>query len=140
MQASLTALVPVSGHCRYPLTSPGILCPPLGLPAPLSWRCGEELPCFQSNFTGMDWLTVYLIYIRTGIFQKIMPAGRKCRPRGFCTYCEQIICYKQITIQVIYLTLRILAPTPREAEQIGTVCVRYSGPQHHSYSQPSDRA
>lgn len=57
-----------SGHCCYPLTSPGILCLPLGLPAPLSWRCGEELPCFQSSFTGMGWLAMYLIYIRTGIF------------------------------------------------------------------------
>lgn len=64
-----------------------------------------------------------------------MPAGRKCRPKGFCMYCEQIICYKQT---VIYLKRMILTPTPGEAKQMGTVCVRYSGSQHHSYSQPSE--
>lgn len=45
------------------------LCLPLGLPAPLSWRCAEKLPCFQSNFTGKrGWLTVYLMDIKIGIF------------------------------------------------------------------------
>lgn len=66
-----------------------------------------------------------------------MPVGKKCRPKGFCTYCEQMICYKQT---VIYLKPMILAPTPRETKQMGSVYVRCSGSQHHSYPQPSDRA
>lgn len=80
MQASLRA-VPVSGHCCYPLTSSGILCPPLGLPVPLSWRCGEELPCFQSNFTGKGWLTMYLVYIRIGIFRKSCQVEKSADPK-----------------------------------------------------------
>lgn len=117
-----------TGLCVWSLLLP-INFPWNPLPS-LGAACSPELEvwktCFQSNFTGKGWLTMYLMYIRIGTFLEDRASWKKVQTQKFCTCCEQIICYKQT---VIYLKPLILAPTPREAKQMGTVCVRYSSSQ-----------